>query len=89
MGRRARGTAEIAADYTRTPLGTWRVTITSPAGTNTVDGHGELPDLVEETVMPMVQRHTDQIGGPCMTVHTLNGDAAAFMAAYKAAGGAI
>ena len=79
--RSADGT--ITADYTRTPLGTWRITVTSrAAGTTTVEGQGPLPVVVEEVVMPVVQAHTDRARRPCVTIHTLDGDATEFMAAY-------
>lgn len=85
MGSRHDGFGSIDADYTRTAFGTWRITVTSAAGTDVVNGTGELPEVVEDAVMPVVQEHTDRLGGPCTTVHTLDGDTSAFMAAYEAA----
>lgn len=85
MGSGDDGPGAIDADYTRTAFGTWRITVTSAAGTDVVNGNGELPDVVEDVVMPIVQAHTDQLGGPCTTIHTLDGDTAAFLAAYEAA----
>lgn len=49
-----------------------------------VNGSGELPEVVEDTVMPVAQEHTDWLGGPCTTIHTLDGDTSAFMAASEA-----
>lgn len=85
MSARVNEAGAIDADYTRTAFGTWRITVTSSAGTDVVNGSGELPEVVEDAVMPVVQEHTDRLGGPCTTIHTLDGDTSAFMAAYEAA----
>ena len=75
----------IHADYTRCLLG-WSVTVRSAIGTAKVTTGGSLPEAVE-VVMDTVHDHTDRLGAPTFTIHTLDGDNAAFVQEYEAAAG--
>jgi len=71
---------DVTADYRQTPLGTWQVdVVVNRAQFETVSG-GSLEEAYGQ-VLDAFDRASRRHGGAmCLSVHTLDGDAAAFAA---------
>src|SRR4051794_35395814 len=76
----------VYADYAASPLGDVYATIFAP-GYGTREVHGSDVIDCQHAVMDVVEDIANISGRHCTTVHTMNGDAQAFTAAYLRANG--
>jgi hypothetical protein len=79
----------VAADYHRTPLGTWTAILDALLDADDEDGlsanaAGATLAACQERVLELVAELSTRAGRPCHTLHLLDGDATAFIQAYRA-----
>jgi hypothetical protein len=82
-------TIDVAADYRRTPLGSWAAAVDALLHSQAEQGFsasaaGATLAECQARVMELVSGLSHQTGRPCLTMHLLDGDAAAFIQAYRA-----